>query len=85
MEYKKCIIHFRNGKTYLVELSEETSVEDLCNSILPICSYQDEEDNDFENIDYQTTFLKENYALVKLSGGGDFIFDRYEVLGLEFI
>lgn len=84
MNYKKCIIHFKNGKTYLLELAEETTIEEMCYSILPIYDYYNEDDED-EEIDYRATILRENYALVKLEGGGDFIFDRYEVSGLEFI
>ena len=44
MNYKKCIIHFKNGKTYLLELAEETTIEEMCYSILPIYDYYNEDD-----------------------------------------
>lgn len=83
MTYSKCIIHFRNGKTYMAEFAQETSVEDICNSVLPIYDYDYEECDDDE-IDYRV-ILEKNYGRIKIYGGGYFVFDRGEVLGVEFI
>lgn len=87
LEFNACILHLLNGKTYHIDLPEDTTIREICCGLLPYVTK--DEDEEYEYSSDQCAFtndtLGNNYAVVKIKAGGIFVVDKCEILGLEFI